>query len=163
MANIDSLSNFSIKSLCALACCLVIFLGCPNILVSANNSTEPATGQNASSVPGALHMNINATQAFELINKHKNSPGFIILDVREKHEYEADRLPGAVLLPISLPDFADRIGKLDKKAIYLVYCRSGARSLDAVKEMQKQGFENIYMLKDGIIEWRKEKLPVEKG
>ena len=108
-------------------------------------------------------MNINATQAFELINKHKHSPGFVILDVREKYEYEADRLPGAVLLPISLPDFADRIGKLDKKAIYLVYCRSGARSLDAVKEMEKQGFENIYMLKDGIIEWREKKLPVEKG
>ncbi len=108
-------------------------------------------------------MNINATQAFELINKHKNSAGFIILDVREKHEYEADRLPGAILLPRSLPDFAERIGKLDKKAVYLVYCRSGSRSLAAVEEMKKQGFENIYMLKGGIIEWLEKKLPVEKG
>ena len=161
MANGDSLSIFPSKLLCALTCCLAVFLGCPN-LISANNSTEPATGLNTGA-PRASHMNINATQAFELINKHKNSAGFIILDVREKHEYEADHLPGAILLPRSLPDFAERIGKLDKKAVYLVYCRSGSRSLAAVEEMKKQGFENIYMLKGGIIEWREKKLPVEKG
>jgi rhodanese-related sulfurtransferase len=45
---------------------------------------------------------------------------------------------------------------LDKNVSYLVYCRSGGRSAEAVKQMKQSGFNNIIELKGGITNWETE-------
>ena len=42
---------------------------------------------------------------------------------------------------------------LDEEKAYYVYCRSGARSAAACAHMRDMGFEELYNLKGGILDW----------
>ncbi|MDZ7680805.1 MAG: rhodanese-like domain-containing protein [Fodinibius sp.] len=77
----------------------------------------------------------------ELLNKESG----IIIDVRTPDEYRNGHLKKSDYnFDISSPDFKDKIKKLDKDKNYFLYCRSGARSGRAAKEMKRNGFENVY-------------------
>ena len=53
----------------------------------------------------------------------------------------------------NLEDILDEINTLDKSKSYYVYCRSGARSAQAVQLMRDLGFNDTYNLLGGILEW----------
>lgn len=67
----------------------------------------------------------------------------MIVDVRSPSEYEAGHLNGAVLLDLNAGQFAAELPTLDPEAEYLVYCRSGNRSGQAVAMMEGEGFVNV--------------------
>ncbi|MFV0432417.1 MAG: rhodanese-like domain-containing protein [Leucobacter sp.] len=67
----------------------------------------------------------------------------IILDVRTPAEYAAGHLEGAKMLDFNGGEVAAAIPNLDPKAEYLVYCRSGNRSGQAVALMEQAGFTNL--------------------
>lgn len=74
-------------------------------------------------------------------------------DVREEHEYEEDNL-GATLIPLGdLPDHLDELESLKNEEI-IVHCRSGARSGNAQKFLQTQGFTNVRNVTGGILAYR---------
>lgn len=77
----------------------------------------------------------------------------VILDVRTEEEYNQLRIPNSILIDIYKPDFFTQIEKLDKSKTYFVYCRSGSRSYNAALHMQKIGFEKVFNLENGIIDW----------
>lgn len=89
-------------------------------------------------------------------------PGVVLLDVRTPEEFAAGHLKGAILIDIKSPDFAKKIGELKKDATYLVYCRSGRRSVTACNEMSAQGFGKLYNMLGGTLAWSEAKKPVEK-
>lgn len=84
----------------------------------------------------------------------------VILDVRTLDEYNTVRIPNSILIDIYKPEFLDEIEKLDREKTYFIYCRSGSRSYNAAKQMQKMGFENVFNLENGIIDWHG---PVEQS
>jgi thioredoxin len=43
--------------------------------------------------------------------------------------------------------------KLDKTRPLFVYCKSGARSQNAVQKLEELGFTNLYQLQGGILKW----------
>jgi phage shock protein E len=86
----------------------------------------------------------------------------IFLDVRTRPEYEAGHLEGAILINMQAPDFTEKISELDKNNIYYVYCRSGARSTNVVKQMRKAGFFQTYNIKGGIIELTRKGIQIVK-
>lgn len=67
----------------------------------------------------------------------------IVLDVRTPAEYAEGHLDGAELLDINGGQFAAALPNLDPEAEYLVYCRSGNRSGQAISLMQEAGFTNL--------------------
>lgn len=74
------------------------------------------------------------------------------VDVREPDEYAAGHIPGAVLLPLGQVS-ADAAHKLpDKDAAWLVYCRTGRRSAEALVKLEALGYTNLYDL-GGILVW----------
>jgi adenylyltransferase/sulfurtransferase len=79
-----------------------------------------------------------------------------ILDVREPHEWEISNLAplGAVLIPKG--QVVDRMSELDTAQEMVVQCRSGARSADVIRELQKHGFKKMWNLDGGINRWAKE-------
>lgn len=81
---------------------------------------------------------VNSPQAAELV-----SAGTVIIDVRTPEEFAAGHLDGAVLIDIKHPSFDAEITKLEATASYIVYCRSGNRSAQAVDRMRAIGIENI--------------------
>lgn len=67
----------------------------------------------------------------------------IILDVRTADEYAGGHLDGAQLLDFNGGEVAAAIPSLDPDAEYLVYCRSGNRSGQAIALMEQAGFSNL--------------------
>ncbi len=116
----------------------------------------PATAQYASII------DIAPKEAFALIRDNKNSPDFIILDVRTPEELASGHIENAVNIDFTAPDFRQQISKLDRQKTYLVYCQSGVRSLNAAKTMMELGFKQIYNMLDGISGWQAAGLPLVK-
>jgi rhodanese-related sulfurtransferase len=85
-----------------------------------------------------------------MLNEDKNS---VLIDVRTFGENKSLRIPNSILIDIHKPNFLDQIEILDRSKSYFVYCRSGGRSHSAYKQMKNMGFEKVYNLKGGIINW----------
>ena len=70
----------------------------------------------------------------------------VAVDVREPDEYAVGHIPGAKLLPLG--EVLSRAAEVlpDKRAPWLVYCRTGRRSADAVQKLASLGYENLYDL-----------------
>ncbi|MGA0185885.1 MAG: rhodanese-like domain-containing protein [Ilumatobacteraceae bacterium] len=67
----------------------------------------------------------------------------IIIDVRTPEEYVAGHLDGATLIDIKDASFDAKMAELDPNASYIIYCRSGNRSAQAVERMKEAGFTNL--------------------
>lgn len=89
--------------------------------------------------------------ALDFIQKYKNTPGSILVDVRTPGEFLSGHIDGAINIDIQNPSFMTEVVKLDTSKTYFVYCRSGNRSQQAVFVMKANGIQNIYELKGGII------------
>ena len=66
----------------------------------------------------------------------------MLIDVREKDEYEAGHLQGARNIPVARIDKATS-GIQDKDMPLFVYCLSGSRSRRAVSALKKLGYTNV--------------------
>jgi len=85
-----------------------------------------------------------------------DSRHLVILDVRTAQEYSTGHLNGAINFDFRSPSFRDQIGRMDRNCAYLVYCRTGRRSAQALMLMQSLGFRELYHLTQGIEQWQKE-------
>lgn len=75
---------------------------------------------------------------------------FVLVDVREPHEYEICNLGGQLIPLKTLPT---RLSELDAAAHVVVHCRSGGRSAKAVELLRASGFANAWNLQGGILAW----------
>jgi len=75
---------------------------------------------------------------------------FVLLDVREPHEYQICNLNG-VLIPLN--DLPRRVHELDPNKEMVVHCRSGVRSAKAIGFLQHAGFTKAKNLAGGILAW----------
>jgi sulfur-carrier protein adenylyltransferase/sulfurtransferase len=76
---------------------------------------------------------------------------FTLVDVREPHEYQIAKIPGARLIPLG--EVMQRAAELDTADDIVVHCRSGARSAKAIQALQKLGFKRLRNLKGGVLAW----------
>jgi molybdopterin/thiamine biosynthesis adenylyltransferase/rhodanese-related sulfurtransferase len=80
--------------------------------------------------------------------------GIKVIDVREPDEYDIAKITGVPLIPLgSLPQ---RFTELDPNQTIYVHCKSGVRSLKAVKFLKEQGFKYAKSVKGGISAWADE-------
>lgn len=79
-----------------------------------------------------------------------------LVDVREPHEWDIANLGhlGATLIPKN--KVLEQMGELDTATETVVYCRSGARSADAIRTLQQHGFKKLLNLTGGINRWAAE-------
>lgn len=66
-----------------------------------------------------------------------------VIDVRTPAEFAEGHLEGAVNIDVSAPTFASEISQLPVDGEYVIYCRSGNRSAQAVDQMEGLGFTNL--------------------
>jgi rhodanese-related sulfurtransferase len=87
--------------------------------------------------------------------------GVTLLDIRTAEEYATGHLAGARLVDFYSPDFTSRLAALDRTARYVVYCRSGNRTAQALAVMEQLGFTSVVDIAGGIQAWAADGLPVE--
>jgi rhodanese-related sulfurtransferase len=105
---------------------------------------------------------IAPVEAHDLIERNRDNPDFVILDVRTPEEFSEEHIEGAVNIDFYSATFRDQLDKLDKDKTYLVYCRSGGRSGNTMEIMEDLGFQEAYNVLDGILGWKEAGLPTVK-
>lgn len=76
---------------------------------------------------------------------------FILIDVREPHEYQICNIPFAQLIPLGT--VAARLGEFSKDADIVLHCKSGVRSGKAQAIFKEAGFKHVLNMKGGILAW----------
>ena len=89
----------------------------------------------------------------ELKAKLDRKEKFLLVDVRESHEYEICRIEGSVLLPLS--KIGESYEELDGSKEIVVYCHHGNRSSQAMKFLKRQSLTRVKNLIGGIDAWSK--------
>ena len=91
-------------------------------------------------------------------NELLQSGAAVLVDVREPHEWDAGRVPGARHVQLEhLASQADTIPR-DKRVIF--QCRLGVRSAMATKAFRASGYDALSMA-GGIQAWHDAGLPLE--
>jgi glyoxylase-like metal-dependent hydrolase (beta-lactamase superfamily II)/rhodanese-related sulfurtransferase len=102
--------------------------------------------------------------AEEVSNQLSTQNPPLLLDVREASEYrgELGHIAGSLLIP--LRELAARAAELEpyRGRPIVAVCRSGVRSTTAAALLYGLGYERVYNLKDGMVEWNDRGLPVER-
>ena len=110
--------------------------------------------------PGAqIIQDVSTVAANSMIRDHQGDTDFVLLDVRTPQEYADGHLEGAVLIDYYSETFSNRLNELDKAKPYLIYCQSGGRSGRALDIMRDLGFEEVYNVLGGILQWEADGFP----
>lgn len=107
--------------------------------------------------PAALPV-VQEVEAYEL-KLWLDAGDALLVDVREAHEYEIERIAGAMLMPLSFFD-AEAFPVLPGKKLVLM-CAIGKRSAAAAKQLINAGFDEAINLKGGINAWKEAGLPTD--
>lgn len=83
-----------------------------------------------------------------------------ILDVRTPGERLQGYIDGSTLIPIDAME--RRINELPKNRPVLVYCAVGSRSRVVAQALARQGFPEVYNMKDGIYGWYRNGFPIKR-
>ncbi len=91
-----------------------------------------------------------------------SSENIQILDVRTAGEFKSGYIKKSLQADWNdKKQFTDRVQYIDKNKPVYVYCLSGARSASAADWLRKQGYQEVYQLKGGIISWKANNKPIE--
>ena len=96
---------------------------------------------------------IKSMNVSSLKEKLDSGEKLILVDCREQDEWDAGHIEGAIFIPLS--EFGPRHGEFlnDKNTTVVMQCRSGRRSLNACQLLMAEGFEDLYNLEGGILDW----------
>jgi adenylyltransferase/sulfurtransferase len=76
---------------------------------------------------------------------------FVLIDVREPHEYQICNIPQAKLIPLG--ELQKRANELSTADEIVAHCKSGMRSAKAVDLLKQLGFKKVRNMKGGILAW----------
>lgn len=101
---------------------------------------------------------IDIAQANDLLRKGEA----VLVDVREVEEFAAERIPGALLSPLSTFDPASLAGLKGKRVV--VSCLAGGRSMRAAQALAPVlGAANVVSMAGGLGAWKQAGLPTIRG
>ncbi|PKL67801.1 MAG: rhodanese-like domain-containing protein [Methanobacteriales archaeon HGW-Methanobacteriales-1] len=110
-------------------------------------------------VNNQIFKDITPQESSQIIKDNINNPEFFLLDVRTPAEFQSGHLEGAVNVDYQ-SNFKVEIEQMDKEKKYLLYCKSGIRSANALEIMRHFGFNEVYNMLGGITYWADEGRPV---
>lgn len=105
---------------------------------------------------------IKTIDVHELKNKRDMQPDLKLIDVREIDEWQELRIPGAIHMPKDEITHLIQNKIADKTEPVYLYCRGGVRSLFAAQCLLDQGYEEVYSVNGGIMEWAMSGYPIEQ-
>ena len=99
---------------------------------------------------------VGPQQAVMLINRKEA----IVVDVREKKEFESGHIVDSINIPMSkLKQRITEVWKYKDKPVVVV-CKLGQHSGQAAKILQEAGHADVVRLAGGLTEWKAQSLPL---
>ena len=102
---------------------------------------------------------VDSAQALDSLRDSER--GCVIVDVREREEWDEGHLPGAVHVPRGHLESRIESAAPDKSRPVLVYCASGNRSAFAAKTLEELGYDHVVSLAGGFTDWKRNGNPFE--
>lgn len=99
---------------------------------------------------------ITATELSRLLNSHSS---FEIIDIRTQAEIQRGIIPDARILPMARIPLKMNFFSVSEKQI-VIYCRTGSRSAQVCRFLNKHGINNVISLRGGIVKWTSSGLPL---
>lgn len=99
-------------------------------------------------------------EVWDIIRGDKKE-AYLLVDVRTPEEYTEEHLPGARLIPLHKLD--QRYEEINRKKKIITYCRSGRRSMGGAILLCNKGFQELYNMYGGIMNWSYEKIKGPPG
>jgi rhodanese-related sulfurtransferase len=105
---------------------------------------------------------VKETNVAEMKRRLDSGEKFLLVDVREDHEWVKGHLPGAVHMGRGIieRDIETRVPDTGTKLI--LYCGGGFRSALVADNLQKMGYTNVESMDGGWRGWTEAGLPTEK-
>ncbi|GAA1333847.1 adenylyltransferase/sulfurtransferase MoeZ [Saccharothrix algeriensis] len=98
----------------------------------------------------------NTITPLELKQKQDAGEDFLLVDVREPHEFEIVRIPGSVLIPKDRILSGEAFADLPQDKQVVLHCKSGARSAEALAALHRAGFKDAVHVGGGVLAWARE-------
>ena len=133
-------------AVCIYECEARVFLECQNLPRPSRHAVELEAPHIA--MPTHQVKSVEAKILWDEL--HKPNPPMVI-DVRESREFHQGHIPQARLIPLNKL-FGD-ISQVPKDKPVVFVCRSGRRSTRATFALANQGYENVRVLRGGILAW----------
>ncbi len=97
----------------------------------------------------------------ELKRRLDKKEPYTYLDVREKEEFRAGYIPGAISIPRGFLEIQVEGRLPDKSAKIVAYCAGGTRSALAAKTLAELGYTNVETANPGFVRWKDLGYPIE--
>ena len=101
----------------------------------------------------------NQLSAAEWKRKMEEEPDTVLLDIRNRFEWEAGKFENAITCEIEnfrdLPGYVSQLEPLKEKTV-LLYCTGGIRCEKASALLRSKGFKNVFQLHGGILTYQEE-------
>ena len=137
----------------------------PDKIQEALQPNQSALDDDAIKFPGLSQLNqVQQLEPSEVSRRLQTPNPPILVDVRETDEFngELGHIPGSQLMPLrELPQLASNMEQFRSSEIVTI-CRAGVRSTTAAAILTALGFEHVFNLKGGMLDWNDAGLPVER-
>jgi adenylyltransferase/sulfurtransferase len=95
-----------------------------------------------------------------LSQRLSNGASPLVIDIREREEYEQGHVPGALFIPRGFLELRIEQHAYDPETPIVLYCAGGVRSALAARNLQEMGYSHVESLIGGFGGWRAAGLPV---
>src|ERR1700719_1684014 len=85
--------------------------------------------------------------------------GIVLVDVREKNEWDEGYIPGALHIPRGYLELRVEEAIPDKAKKVVLYCAGGTRSMYAGLTLKQMGYEDVVSMSGGFGQWKNNGLP----
>src|SRR5438445_11712264 len=86
--------------------------------------------------------------------KAKSSSDTVIVDVREKDEFDESHIPDAVHMSRGMVELDVEEKFPDRNTTIICHCGGGGRSALAAESLQKMGYKNVRSMAGGFKAWK---------
>ena len=88
-----------------------------------------------------------------------NSREAVVVDVRDKDEWDAGHIPGATHVSRGTIEFDIEEEVPDRNALIICHCGGGGRSALAAENLKRMGYRNVHSMAGGLRAWKAAGLP----
>lgn len=117
-------------------------------------AAEPPAAEARVAEPSATGAAISVDQLRDwLAERARGERDFVLVDVREPHEYQINRIAGSVLVPRAEFRAGRALDLLPADRLVVLHCKSGRRSTEVLAELRAAGRLDTLHVEGGIDAW----------
>ncbi|MCW8444068.1 rhodanese-like domain-containing protein [Fluoribacter gormanii] len=106
--------------------------------------------------------NIKTIDVHQLKKMMDNDPNLCLIDVRELEEWQEFHIAKAIHIPKDLITSSIAVQFPNKNQPIYLHCKGGVRSLFAAQSLMDLGYQEVYSVEGGIIDWAISGYPIEQ-